>query len=158
MNGSSLALTIVIAAALPAGCVDETLAPVDSTLRGSLALELRDSATVEIVVPGDGSVTTVKLTLDQGFGVAPAGQPLSGSGAVEAFAEAGSTLYTAKLSAPAQADGPCGDEPISLALSLHRQAENAILFGGISAYCGANRWHGNPRRVLRLSGELTATR
>ena len=35
-----------------------------------------------------------------------------------------------------------------------------VVVGGLSAYCGAESWHGNPRRVLRLVAEpgLTAQR
>ncbi|MBW2522801.1 MAG: hypothetical protein JRI23_01435 [Deltaproteobacteria bacterium] len=154
MNRLFSAPIVAVAALALTGCPDESLAPVDSTLHGTLSLELRDSATVEIVVPSDGSPTTVTLSLDRGFGVAPAGSPLSASGTVEAFPEASLTLYTAKLSAPAEPSGPCGAEPISLALTLSRQGKNAMVVGGLSAYCGADRWHGNPRRVLRLSGEL----
>lgn len=144
-----------LSATVSLSCVDESLAPVDSVLRGTLTLEVRDSASIELVVPNDGSATSVKITLDQGFGVAPAGVELSGTGRAASFPEAHSTLYTARLSAPAQPAGPCGAEPISLALSLHRQGESSLVVGGLSAYCGAEAWHGNPRRVLRLSGELT---
>lgn len=151
-------IPLVIAATMAApvaGCVDEKLAPVDTTLRGTLTLELRHSATIEIVEPNDGSATRVTLTLDESFGVAPAGTELSGRGTVERFPEGDGALYTAKLSGPAQPAGPCGDQPVSLALSLHRQGENSIVHGGLSAYCGEDRWHGSPPRVLRMSGELS---
>lgn len=138
----------------PVGCVDETLAPVDATLRGTLTLELRDSATIEIRLPPNDAPTTTTLTLAKGFGVAPAGVALTGAGTVERFPEASGTLYTAKLAADPQPAGPCGSEPISLALSLHRQGDNAVVHGGLSAYCGAERWQGRPRRVLRLTGAL----
>jgi len=94
------------------------------------------------------------MTLSQGFGVAPAESALSGSGRIESITEAGATLYTARLSAPAQPAGPCGAQPVSLALSLHRQGANATVHGGLTAYCGAEQWHGVPPRVLRLAGEL----
>ncbi len=43
---------------------------------------------------------------------------------------------------------------MSLALSLHRQGANAMVLGGLTAFCGADTWHGVPAKVLRLAGPL----
>ena len=50
--------------------------------------------------------------------------------------------------------GRCGGEPVSLALSLARRGDARRVAGGLTAYCGADRFAGVPVRVLRLSGEL----
>jgi hypothetical protein len=68
--------------------------------------------------------------------------------------ETGGTLYTAKLELPPAVNGLCGSEPISAALSLHRQVGSATVMGGLSVYCGAATWHGVPVRVVRLAGDL----
>jgi hypothetical protein len=86
--------------------------------------------------------------------VAPAGEALSAPGRVEAFPEADATLYTARFGAPADPAGPCGDRPVSLALSLHRAGGNDHLGGALTAYCGEGAWHGTPARVLRLAGDI----
>ena len=96
----------------------------------------------------------VTVTSAAGFGLMPEGQALTADGFVERIPETGDTLYTARLAGPANAEGPCGSEPVSLALSLHRPGNNATVLGGISAYCGDNTWYGVPARVLRLAGPL----
>jgi hypothetical protein len=122
------------------------------TLSATLDLEIRDRA--EVVLETTGERLRAKLTLTSGFGVAPAGELVSGDGFVEAFPEADATLYTARFSLPPAA-GPCGAEPVSLALSLHRSGKNTRVAGSLTAYCGADRWHGVPARTpLRLSGTL----
>lgn len=136
------------------GCHDFTEASGGTRLVGTLSLEIRHTADLQIAVAPDGVGADVSLTLSEGFGVAPAASALRSAGRVEPVPEAGATLYTARLSAPAQPDGPCGAEPVSLALSLHRQGDNAVVHGGLTAYCGADQWHGIPPRVLRLAGEL----
>ena len=123
-------------------------------LEGTLELELRDSATITIEIATDGVNGTMSVMPSAGFGLVEPATTLSGPGRVETFTEASSTLYVAKLSAPPRSDGPCGTEPVSLALSLHRQGSNDMVTGGVAAYCGADQWHGVPVRVLRLAGPL----
>jgi hypothetical protein len=127
-------------------------APV-TTLGGTLDLELRDQSNLELGLRGE--LLSATLTLTKGFGVAPAGEPIRGEGRIEAFPEAESKLAAAKFSLPAQAAGPCGAQPVSLALALHRGGDNAYVAGSLTPYCGAQIWHGTPARTpLRLSGLL----
>ena len=145
-----------LATALPMlllGCADEQDG-FSSGLKGTLEMEIRDTAAVEIAVRGSHGDSTVRLTLSEGYGLAPAGSTLEAPGRIEAFPEANATLYTARLSAPAQSEGPCGAEPISLALSLHRPGDGPTVLGGLAAYCGDQTWQGRPQRILRLSGAL----
>lgn len=139
--------------AMASGCADEQDG-FSSGLTGTLEIEIRDSATIEIARGRSSAESTVRLTLSEGYGLAPEDSRLEAPGRIEAFPEAHATLYTARFSAPAQTDGPCGEQPVSLALSLHRQADSAMVLGGLSAYCGEQIWHGRPKRILRLSGEL----
>ncbi len=140
-------------AAATAGCwADDPLpkAPEVKTLAGTLAVDIRDTMAVELVITG-GAIDA-SLTLSKSFGVA--GGALRGSGTVEPFPEAGTTLYTAKIDAPADPTGPCKAAPISLALSLHRRGKDAHVNGSLTAYCGKGVWHGVPARLLRIGGDL----
>jgi hypothetical protein len=146
-------VVLVGVAAATAGCwADDPLpkAPEVKTLKGQLAVDIRDTADVVLTIT-EGKIDA-SLTLSKGFGVA--GGTLKGSGTVEAFPEAGTTLYTAKIDAPADPSGPCKDAPISLALSLHRRGSDAHVNGALTAYCGKSVWHGVPARLLRLGGDL----
>jgi len=127
-------------------------------LEGTLDLELRDSVAVTIETASDGVTTKVSLTPSAGFGVLQAEEVLTGPGRIEAFSESDTTLYVAKLGSVPVDGGPCGSAPISLALSLHRQGDNDRVTGGLAAYCGADRWHGVPVRMLRIAGSLPAGR
>lgn len=138
---------------LLAAC-DTSAQPQPAPLSGTLALELRDSADVIITSATGSNDATVQLTMSQGYGFAPGGTVLSAPGRIEPFPEANSTQYSAKFNAAADPTGPCGDTPISLALSLYRQGSNAEVLGGVSVYCAAETWHGTPKRVLRLAGVL----
>lgn len=133
------------------GCDSD--APVATTLQGTLQIEVLDTADVTIE-PTTGDAMRVTVTSAAGFGLVPEATPLTADGLIEKIPETGDTLYTAKLDAPADANGPCGEEPVSLALSLHRQGNNPTVLGGISAYCGADTWYGVPVRVLRMAGPL----
>ncbi len=146
-------IVIMGLALIPACAEEEAKLPPATTLSGTLEIELRDQASVELVVRGEKLSAT--LTLPKGFGVAPAGEPIRGEGRVEAFPEVESTLYTAKFSLPEQAGGACGTQPVSLALALHRGGDNAYVARSLTPYCGAQIWHGTPARApLRLSGSL----
>lgn len=150
-----VAFTLALLALPLAGCGSDTTptpTPEPTVLTGTLDLELRDTATVS-VTPTEADRATIAITPSATYGLL-GGDPLTATGFVERYPEANSTMYTAKYDVPAQSDGPCGSEPISVALALHRQGENAIVIGGLSAYCGAGQHHGVPVRVLRLAGDL----
>jgi hypothetical protein len=132
-------------------CDAEKEAP--GPIEGTLQIEVLDTVDVRIE-PAVGDAMQVTVTAPIGFGLMPEGTPLTADGFSEPIPETGDTLYTAKIAAPATPGGPCGDQPVSLALSLHRQGQNATVLGGISAYCGADTWYGVPARVLRIAGPL----
>jgi hypothetical protein len=148
--GSCLAL-FAFAALAACGKNPETVH--QPVLTATLDLEIVDSAEVHLSLHGDDLTAT--LTPDKGYGVMPAGKPLEGQGHVEHFPEANATLYTARFSAPADASGPCGNKPVSLALALHRDEDNARVQGSLTPYCGRDVWFGTPAHTpLRLSGDL----
>lgn len=118
-----------------------------------LELELRDKVSVSMEQSGE-DVLTVTLTPSAGYGLMAPNVALTGEGRLERYVEASSILYTARFSSPAEPSGPCGNEPVSLALALHRQAGNDRVTGGLTAYCGPGQWHGTPKRVLRIAGTL----
>lgn len=123
--------------------------PVDDSIKGTLEAEIR--LTVDVTITKAGDVT---LVLGEGdFGVLDANTRLSAKGAIEALPEADVTMYTAVFSAPKRSKGPCGEQPMTLALSLLRRGGNARVGGGLTAYCGASAT-GVPARLLRLSGDL----
>jgi hypothetical protein len=142
---------IIAVAIAVAGCDGDDSAA--GAIEGTLQIEVLDTADVRIAST-EGEAVEVTFTSHAGFGLVPADEPLTASGFAERIPETGDTLYTAKLSAPADPSGPCGSEPVSLALSLHRQGTNPTVLGGVSAYCGADTWYGVPARVLRLAGPL----
>lgn len=123
------------------------------TMQATLAVEIRDTADVTIV-PRGSDATAVTLAFSAGYGLFDPAAPLSAPGRIEAFPEAGMTLYTARFSAPAVASGPCGAQPVSLALALTRRGRNARVGGGLTAYCGADTWSGVPARIVRIAGDL----
>jgi hypothetical protein len=152
---------LALAAAVVCGCSASEVvepAPEPLHLEGDMSLELRDTMHVLNTGAAGSDDTarpiTVELTPSAGFGLLAAGTKLSVEGRLEPFPEASSVLYVAKVSGAPQ-NGACGKQPISLALSLHRRLGASMVVGGLSAYCGANRWHGTPVRILRLSGALS---
>jgi hypothetical protein len=154
---------LVVASMVVAACggdTNKTSPPVSATLSGELSLELRDTAAVTVEPdPSDPTRATIIVTPSAHFGLLGEEAALQARGRIDALPEANSTLYSAKFEIPAQTgDAPCGSEPISLALTLHRQGQNAMVVGGLTAYCGAGRWFAPPGeapiRVLRLAGEL----
>lgn len=147
------ALALGLAAFAATGCyIDDPLPPVPKpkVIEGDLAVDIRSQAHLVLSITGDELAATVHL--DKGFGVASAS--LEGKGAVERFPEAALVLYTARFEAPADPTGPCGDQPVSLALSIQRRGKNTHVGGSLAAYCGAAVGHGVPARMLRLSGDL----
>jgi hypothetical protein len=132
------------------GCaVDETVAPAGTS--AVLELELRDQATISILPAPDARAATFIVAPSASHGVLPSRMQAQGS--IEPIPEAQATLYMARFVGEPIANGPCGDEPIAIALSLHRPGESDTVAGGLSAYCGEH-WHGRPVRVLRLFGML----
>lgn len=124
----------------------------DSPRTEVLALDVDIRETAEARVERRGDALTVCLTLSRGFGVAADGAVLAGTGQLERFPEADVTLITAKLSSPPVSGGPCGAEPVSLALALHRRGSASRVAGSLTPYCGSDVWAGVPaRNPLRLS-------
>ncbi len=145
--------TALLLTSLLAACGSDTApTPEPTAITGTLDLELRETATVTIT-PTEADRATVEIVPSASYGLLGP-DPLTATGFVEPYPEAHTTLYTAKFEVPAQSDGPCGSDPISVALALHRQGQNATVIGGLSAYCGAGKHHGVPVRVLRLAGDL----
>jgi hypothetical protein len=141
------------------GCDLSSEPSVDSRhLEGELALELRDQIGITIDVSVDGQSMRVRLMPGAGYDLLAPDAALEADGKVSALPETGAVLYSAKFSAPAQQTGPCGSEPVSVALALHREGNNAYVIGGLSVYCGADRWYGTPVRILRIAGELPLPR
>lgn len=98
-----------------------------------------------------------RVTPSEGFGVLPPGVALEGPARVSPLPEAGAVLYSATFEVAPQPSGPCGDQPLSLALALHGEDDSDYVGGGITPYCGAERWHGVPaREPLRISGQWPA--
>jgi hypothetical protein len=117
----------------------------------TLALETK--RVVQIVLTQTGDDLQASVTPSEGFGVAAAGDALTGPARIDTFPEAGATIYTARLGGPAVADGRCGDAPVSLALALHLDADATFIAGGLTPYCGADTWFGVPViEPLRISG------
>jgi hypothetical protein len=122
----------------------------DETLRLSLDAEIRDHA--DVTISRRAESTTVTLKLSQGWGVLPASTLLRGKGRAESFPEAAVTLYTARFALDPVTDGPCGTEPVSLALALHRRGTAERVSGSLTPYCGKDKWAGVPARTpLRLA-------
>lgn len=156
MKASSLVLVGALALLCGCGKNPETVKTEKpaTPMSGKLDLEVTDSAKVDLFVRGDD--LTLTITPDTGYGVMPAGEALTGRGHVEHFPEANATLYTARFSVPADTSGPCGNKPVSLALALHRDEDNARVQGSLTPYCGEDTWFGTPaRNPLRLAGDLT---
>lgn len=126
--------------------------PVVEVLDVRLDLEIEASIDVTIVRRG----TAIEATIDasKGYGVVPGGA-LVGVGRIDGYPEVGATLYTATFDAPAQPDGPCGDQAVSLALALHHDDDADVIAGGLTAYCGAGVFFGVPViEPLRISGRM----
>jgi hypothetical protein len=143
-----------LALLVSSGCAEDEPAA-SNTYAGTLAVDIRGSATISIVKQ-PGSAASITLSVDEvgAAGLFDSATPLSMSGRIEAFPENESELYTAKISLGPSAAGPCGAEPVSLAFSLHQRSKNARVGGALTAYCGKDRFYGVPVRVLRLSGEI----
>lgn len=119
-------------------------------IRGTLAVEIRQ--TVDVTISPAAQIT---LAFGEGdFGVLEPNTKFTVNGAIEPLPEASATMYTATWAAPKRSAGPCGEQPMTFALSLVRRGQNTRVGGGLTAYCGPNAT-GVPARVLRLSGDLS---
>lgn len=158
----ALVLTLIALAACSTNESVTALAPAPSAsvptvavmrTTGTLDLDLVSTADVTIDERADGTLD-LKLTLGRGGGVLDPSIPLSGTGKVSRFPEADTTLYSAKLRAPALAGGRCGSMPVSLSFTLRRVGKNARVSGGLAAYCGDGVFEGAPAQVSRITGSL----
>jgi len=118
-------------------------------------LELRYQATVD--VSRDGQNLEVALVPQASFDVLEIGRRYDGRGFLEEFPEAHTRLYTAGFDAPAMPSGPCGQKPVSLALSLSRRDQETSLSGSLTAFCGAGVFTGTPTRIFRLAGKIRSS-
>jgi len=117
-----------------------------------LDLEIEAIETVHVEVVRTGDIHEATLVASRGWGVAPDGEAVTGPARIDAYPEAGGSITTARLAGPPIPDGPCGDAPVSLALSLHRDDDTTFVAGGLTAYCGADTWYGVPPiEPLRIS-------
>lgn len=138
-----------------AGATDTGEPPGEVLLDVHLDFEVRLSIDIVITQRDDGEVV-VGFTPFRGFGVMEDMTTLSGPGRIDAYPEIGATVYTARIDGPAVSGGPCGNAPVSLALSLHAEEHTDYLAGGITPYCGADTWYGIPViEPLRIAGLAT---
>lgn len=128
--------------------------PPSGSYQGMLDIEIRNHLQVSLL-PRDGGALAVSVSLVDGdFGLFAPATALTAEGRAEPFPEADLLLYTARLAAPPRQGGPCGDQPVSLGLSLSRRGSNVRVNGSLTAYCGAEHYAGVPARVLRVTGDL----
>ncbi len=153
----SMCVMLVVMGASVVGCGDDqksTSVP-DKKFSGSLAVDIKGSANVELIEHPDETIdVTLNVQGREATGLIDFATTYSAKGTIEVFPEANTILYVAKFSAPAMTNGPCASEPISWALSLERRGKNARVGGSLTAYCGKETFYGVPARVLRLTGEL----
>ena len=155
------ALSAIVCAFLACACTPaETVSPVPipSTTSGTLDLEIRGSAEITLTaLPGSDTQTIVVVTGAAAPHLLDDGTKLEGAGRFEPLPEAGTELFAAKLSLPADLAGPCGAKPRAVALSLVHRTAAPRFAGALTVYCGADHF-GIPARVFRLSGTLTVAK
>lgn len=131
--------------------------PSAPSFTGKLDLEIRGSADVTLT---GADANKMKATLTVTGAAAPHllddGTTLQEWGTIESLPEAGLEMFVAKLSLPADPDGPCAASPRAVALSLYHRGTSPRFAGAITIYCGTAHF-GVPARVLRLSGTLTSS-
>lgn len=158
--GTALATAACAVLACAACAPAETVSPVPvpRTLAGTLDLEIRGTA--DVTLTGATPAETKATVLVNGA-AAPHllddGTKLEGSGTFEPLPEAGTELFAAKLSLPADPDGPCGTQPRAVALSLVHRTAAPRFAGALTVYCGTDHF-GVPARVFRLSGTLAVAK
>ena len=125
-------------------------APPDGTLALSLDVDIRDHADLRIERRGEALDVSVKVS--NGWSVLPADTTIRGAGRLERFPEADVRLYTARFALAPVNGGPCGTQPVSLALALQRRGDEPRYSGSLTPYCGKDRWAGTPARTpLRMA-------
>ena len=120
-----------------AGCSksSDEAPPKNEVLKGTLAVEIRSSVEITLTPTAHdeaGAPTAVDVSLAFGegdLGVLDPNAKLGAKGNVEPVLEASATMYTAVFAAPKRSAGPCGDQPMTLALSLVRRGRNARVGG-----------------------------
>lgn len=151
---------VMVLAALVVGCMGEEKVnptPAQVAYSGTLAVDIKGSAKVDIAVKAGNAIdVSLSVQAKEAEGLVDPSTLLEAVGSLEPFPENDSELYTAKFSAAASPGGPCGADPVSLALSLHRRGKNNRVGGSLTAYCGEGKFHGVPVRLLRLTGELAS--
>ncbi len=133
---------------------DDSAPPYVQKYQFALAIEVQFQATLKLAQNPNGNLTAAFIP-QQGFDVLLAGTTLLGSGQLWSIPEANGRMVMLRLNGPAAPNGPCGNNPISYAVSLTAKASNAYMVGGLTAYCGANTFTGSPARVMRLAGWQT---
>jgi hypothetical protein len=120
-------------------------------LDATLDLELKETIQVTVTMAGDA----VEVAIDPSRGYGIVSGALQGPGRIDAYPEADATGYVATFDGAAIGDGPCADEPVSLALSLHHDHDADVIAGGLTGYCGASTFFGVPIiEPLRISGRV----
>ena len=120
----------------------------------ALELDLDIECHGTLILELNGADIAATLTMTDPTDHLAADIPMQGTGRLYEFPESGSRLYTALIQGPSVPGGPCGDDIISLALSLSSKHENTYLVGALTAYCGEETYVGRPSRVVRIAGEM----
>ena len=152
MNKAPLLLALPIIAF---ACADSTRAnPARAHYTGTLDVDIRGSVDVVLAQSGEQAIDVTLSGWKDGYGLFDPQKPLTATGRIDRFPESpGWELYSARFAAaPAVPTGPCGAQPVSLAVSLARRDGNARVAGSVTAYCGADQYAGIPARVFRVTG------
>jgi hypothetical protein len=147
---SAIAAGILVAGA----ACSQSGTEVRTAYSGTLTSEVIDTADVTLLVTADGASFDATLAMSSGYGFLDDASILAMSGRIDAYPESDLIVYAATKTVPAHAGGPCGDSPVSLALSLVRRGGNVHAGGGLAAYCGSATYAGAPQRIMRLQGDL----
>jgi hypothetical protein len=120
-------------------------------LDATLDLELKETIHVTVSMVGDA----VEVAIDPSRGYGIVSGELQGPGRIDAYPEVDATMYVATFDGAAVADGPCADEPVSLALALHHDHDADVIAGGLTGYCSNGTFFGVPAiEPLRISGRI----
>ena len=123
--------------------------------RADLEVELHDNAGLLISQADDGSLQGF-MAFGTGNDLTPAGPlTIQGTGKLMDFPEAETKGFMIKFNGPAIASGPCGNDPVSLAMMLLRRANNGWAGGSLTARCGQDNFSGKALRVMKLAGKFT---
>ena len=155
-----MSIVLAVMAVVVCGCNGDD----DSAGRGNQAIEPTYTLdfNLDLDVPGrlaldvTGDDVDARIELEEGTDLVPGGTAIEGAGRLHRFPEATYRLYTARMQGPAVEAGPCGEAPVSLALSLSEKDESGYLAGSLTAYCGEGVYEGAPARVMRIAGRVAA--